>query len=709
MTRPWLIWLISLFCAAGIFGAMAVITHRSMALEQEGAQARADAELQERLRLALWRMETEASALMIEENNRPPEEFHPSTTGRPSPLTGPLPRHVRLHFDIRADGVIVSPEVPKSGDSQYQVAEENLRQLRALLQRSPSLGWCSNVVQSAPTKSEALWDNQVFLDAASKNKGPFDSPVVGNQNEPSNDQSLNALAQQGGFAQQGTLIQTPAAEAMKQQVFNSNEMKSRGQIYTKSAEGKNFLPNVTATTSSSLAKVKTDAKPGPAAKPSARSSSTTPPVDSQGTVVQAQRGASPPPAPAGNQTLSVGQRADDSAQQTGQLELGKASAPAENPQPSAQQRVTSFRPFWLENELFLVREVAEAGGRHVQGVWLDAASLKASLLEAVADILPQAGLQALTTIAFVPVPSGKLLPAPAPSAGAGDPMALIGLPWKLMPGERPHAVFAGWTPMRLTLAAAWLGALLAVLAAAGLLFGVTRLSERRAAFVSSVTHELRTPLTTFRLYSELLEQGMVREESDRTQYLHTLRMEAERLTHLVDNVLAYSRIERTNRRSRMERVELVPWFGRVRARLEDRAREAGMTLDAHVPESDNELACVTDATALEQIVFNLVDNACKYAAGRCAEPVVRVSLERRGRWADLRVCDSGPGIPRTERSRLFRPFHKSADEAANSKPGVGLGLALCHRLAGALGGKLALEKPADKSSGACFVLRLPAA
>jgi signal transduction histidine kinase len=287
-------------------------------------------------------------------------------------------------------------------------------------------------------------------------------------------------------------------------------------------------------------------------------------------------------------------------------------------------------------------------------------------------------------------------------------MNLVGLPWKLAPGEHPIAVVRGWTPMRLTLAAAWFGAVLAALAAAALLLGVTRLSERRAAFVSSVTHELRTPLTTFRLYSELLEQGMVRDEADRTQYLHTLRTEAERLTHLVDNVLAYSRIERTHRRSRMEKLELAPWIERVRSRMEDRAKEAGMTLDLRLPERSGGLSCVTDATALEQIVFNLVDNACKYAGGRCAEPVVRVSLEQRGRWAELWVCDSGPGIARRERSRLFRPFHKSADEAANSKPGVGLGLALCHRLARALGGKLSLERPAGQTAGACFVLRLPA-
>lgn len=447
MTRPWLIWLISLFCAAGIFGAMAVITHRSMGLEQEGAQARADAELQERLRLALWRMETEASALMIEENNRPPEEFHPAPAGRPSPLAGPLPKHVRLHFDIGIDGVIVSPEVPQAGGSEFKVAEENLRQLRALLQRTPSLGWCSNVVQAAPSKGAANWDNRVFLDAASKNKGPFDLPVAGNQNEASNDLAMNALAQQGGV-----FIQTPAAEAMKQQAINSKEMKSRAQVYTKSAEGKEFLPEVPASGSPPL--VKTDAKPKPAGKPSPKAAPASSPIDSQGTVALAQRGA----ATAGGQTLSTGQRADDSAQQRGQLELEKTSAPVPASQPSAQQRVTSFRPFWLENELFLVREVAEAGGRHVQGVWLDAASLKASLLEAVADLLPQAGLQALATIAFVPMPGGKLLPAPAPSTGAGDPMALIGLPWKLVPGEMPHAVVAGWTPMRLTLAAAWLRA-----------------------------------------------------------------------------------------------------------------------------------------------------------------------------------------------------------------------------------------------------------
>lgn len=373
-----------------------------------------------------------------------------------------------------------------------------------------------------------------------------------------------------------------------------------------------------------------------------------------------------------------------------------ASAPA-----TEAGQALPFRPFWLGNELFLVREVVAGGSRLVQGVWLDAVVLRTSLLTTVSDILAHAALEPVQGIAFVSPAPGQLQPAaPKPVA---DPMSLVGLPWRLVPHEQPLAVITGMTPVRFMLVAAWAAAVLAAVAASALLFGVTRLSERRAAFVSSVTHELRTPLTTFRLYSEMLEQGMVSDEAQRSHYLRTLRTEAERLTHLVDNVLAYSRIERANRHSRRERVELAPWLDRARPRFAERAEESGLKLEIDVRPEARTLVSDTDATALEQILFNLIDNACKYAAGRCTEPVVRLTLDRHGRWAEWRVCDTGPGIPRRERGKLFRPFHKSADEAANSKPGVGLGLALSKRLARALGGDLSLAKGA----GACFLLRIP--
>ena len=110
-----------------------------------------------------------------------------------------------------------------------------------------------------------------------------------------------------------------------------------------------------------------------------------------------------------------------------------------------------------------------------------------------------------------------------------------------------------------------------------------------------------------------------------------------------------------------------------------------------------------DTTAVEQIIFNLVDNACKYASGEGCGHVIELRGIKKGKGVAFQICDEGPGIKRSEHRKLFRAFHKSAQEAAHSKPGVGLGLALCRRLARALGGDL---KIVEKEKGACFELTL---
>jgi signal transduction histidine kinase len=113
-----------------------------------------------------------------------------------------------------------------------------------------------------------------------------------------------------------------------------------------------------------------------------------------------------------------------------------------------------------------------------------------------------------------------------------------------------------------------------------------------------------------------------------------------------------------------------------------------------------------DRSAIEQVLLNLVDNACKYAA-RSTPPRIEVSLERSDGRAFVRVSDHGPGLSAAERRRLFQPFSKSDRDAANSAPGIGLGLALSRRLARAHGGELSLD--ASGRGGAVFVLSLPLA
>jgi len=173
----------------------------------------------------------------------------------------------------------------------------------------------------------------------------------------------------------------------------------------------------------------------------------------------------------------------------------------------------------------------------------------------------------------------------------------------------------------------------------------------------------------------------------------------------VENVLAYARLERGSARNRVESVRLSDLIERTKLRLIQRAGQAGM--DLTVDGEENALATVVhvDVSAVEQILFNLVDNACKYAAPGAAEKIIHLEALPGGKFAMLRVRDHGQGISEQGARTLFQPFSKSAHEAAHSAPGVGLGLALCRRLSRSMGGDLRLDLLVK--GGACFVLTLP--
>src|SRR6185436_8021390 len=209
-------------------------------------------------------------------------------------------------------------------------------------------------------------------------------------------------------------------------------------------------------------------------------------------------------------------------------------------------------------------------------------------------------------------------------SGNSDPGArlLAAIPARLITGPASLPPLPAWSPIRTALVVAWLCVVLAALAVAMLLHGTLSLSERRAAFVSAVTHELRTPLTTFKMYSEMLATGMVPDAS-RREYLSTLCAEANRLNHLVENVLAYARLERGSARERTERLTVRELVDRVKPRLAQRAVQAGMTLQEDLDERALDTSVQVDVSVVEQILFNLVDNACKYANG-AAEKVIHL-------------------------------------------------------------------------------------
>jgi signal transduction histidine kinase len=347
-----------------------------------------------------------------------------------------------------------------------------------------------------------------------------------------------------------------------------------------------------------------------------------------------------------------------------------------------------MKAVWLDEELFLIRQAAHSKGAVIQGVWLDWRELEKRLLSVVQDVLPAARFQPVLT-----------------AQAWDDSDTLVTLPVRLIPGAMPLLAAAPASALRTPMLVAWASVALAALAIGYLLYRTLLLSERRGAFVSAVTHELRTPLTTFQMYSEMLAGEMVTEPAQRTHYLRTLCDESSRLMHLVENVLAYSRIEHGRTTARLETLGVEALVQRILPRLQQRAQAAQLEVNLQLQPAAAEALLRVDPLAVEQIFFNLTDNACKYAAPAAQKRVLEWSVRKEATAVIFLFRDYGPGLTVSARRQLFQPFAKSASEAAHSAPGVGLGLALCRRLARELHGSLTLVQL--KESGTGFQLRLP--
>ena len=359
-------------------------------------------------------------------------------------------------------------------------------------------------------------------------------------------------------------------------------------------------------------------------------------------------------------------------------------------------RTGALVPVWIDGSgesrepaLCFVRRVQVGSTSLLQGFLTSWPRLRSALIAEASDLFGEARLVPLLEEAdgiggsvrrLAAIPANLEVPSPIPPS----------------PGLL--------TPARWTLVITWCLALLALATAATTLRASIAYGEKRSRFASTVTHELRSPLTTFRMYSEMLARGMVAEER-RGEYLETLQQESDRLARLVENVLAYARLEEGRLQLRSKRTTVGALLERVLPDLERRAAEAGVELTVEAgPARDASLE--TDPEIVGQILFNLVDNACKYGRTAGAGAIgIGAALEG-GRLA-LRVRDDGPGVPERVRRAIFHPFERGALDAADPNPGVGLGLALSRGLARDLGGELELE--AVPGRGASFRLRLPLA
>src|SRR6266852_1979705 len=228
----------------------------------------------------------------------------------------------------------------------------------------------------------------------------------------------------------------------------------------------------------------------------------------------------------------------------------------------------------------------------------------------------------------------------------------------------------------------------------------SQLTRLRTDFISGVSHELRTPLAQIRMFSETLTLGRVRSDEERRRSLAIIDQEARRLTHLVENLLHFSRSERQTTHITPEPTKLAPLVQEVLDGFAPLAAARGATLAASVPE---DLVVPADPGAVRQMLLNLLDNAVKYGP---AGQEVRIGATRDDGAARLWVDDGGPGIPGPDRERVWERFWRLERDRGSAIAGSGIGLAVVRELASLHHGRAWIDNPAA-GVGTRVVIELP--
>ena len=227
-------------------------------------------------------------------------------------------------------------------------------------------------------------------------------------------------------------------------------------------------------------------------------------------------------------------------------------------------------------------------------------------------------------------------------------------------------------------------------------------ARQKTGFVSNVSHELKTPLTTIRMYAELLGENRVKDPDKRRTYLGVIVNESQRLTRLVNNVLDFSRLEQQRRSFEFGTLDLVA-FVRGLVDTQTHCRRPGDSPFAFRTELER-CEVRAEADAVEQIVLNILDNACKYAD---SDSGVDLELEADAVAAHLHIMDRGPGVPAAHRRKIFDKFHRVDDSLTSGRAGSGLGLSIARGLATGMDGALRYR---ERPGGGCdFILSLPLA
>jgi two-component system phosphate regulon sensor histidine kinase PhoR len=225
-----------------------------------------------------------------------------------------------------------------------------------------------------------------------------------------------------------------------------------------------------------------------------------------------------------------------------------------------------------------------------------------------------------------------------------------------------------------------------------------RADQIRRDFVANVSHELRTPLTAITGYAEALMDDMPPED-DRRRFLDIIHRHASRMERLVNDLLRLARLDAGQEVPEFADCDVAALINTVVRDFEPAAAAKQHQLQVHV--TDAACALVVDPAKLHDILRNLVENAINYTP---AGGVVEIEADVVAGKYQLRVKDTGPGIPEEDVTRVFERFYR-VDKSRARPGGTGLGLSIVRNLAHVLGGEVTAANRG--TGGAEFTVTLP--
>jgi signal transduction histidine kinase len=246
------------------------------------------------------------------------------------------------------------------------------------------------------------------------------------------------------------------------------------------------------------------------------------------------------------------------------------------------------------------------------------------------------------------------------------------------------------------------------------------LDRLKSNFLATVSHELRTPLTSIIGYSEMLAEGIAGDmTSEQKDFVRTIHEKGEQLLELISGLLDLSKLESGTLAMRRSEVAIDALVADVVQTVSPTARKRGVHVASQVDDALPRLWA--DPTRLRQVLLNLTDNALKFTppngtvtiSARATSVDVAppddeggvVLLRSKQAAIELRVSDTGIGIPDEEKLKVFDAFYQVDSSSTRQVGGTGLGLSIVKRLVEGHDGRIMIQD--NKPSGAIFVVTLP--